>query len=224
VPTPGKDLNEHDMLVKVAASSLCHTDGMVLEGIMGGKLPCIAFHEGAGTVVKVGSAVEFFKVGDRVLCNLTYHRCSIYADCISPEKDRQYCQHTAALGVTMDGSFAEYEIVDGRECSLLPDNVSFQSAAPLACAGIAVWGGLVRADLKAGESVAIVSDGGGLRHLRVQFAKALDLHVIAIDARDEGLALAKECGADTVIDVRKGRKRYWKKFTKPRLAKVQMRL
>ena len=124
----------------------------------------------------------------------------------------------------MDGSFAEYEIVDGRECSLLPDNVSFQSAAPLACAGITVWGGLVRADLKAGESVAIVSDGGGLRHLRVQFAKALDLHVIAIDARDEGLALAKECGADTVIDVRKGRKRYWKKFTKPRLAKVQMRL
>ena len=82
MPTPGKDLNEHDVLVKVAAGSLCHTDGMVLEGIMGGKLPCIAFHEGAGTVVKVGSAVEFFKVGDRVLCNLTYHRCSIYADCI----------------------------------------------------------------------------------------------------------------------------------------------
>jgi propanol-preferring alcohol dehydrogenase len=207
VPTPGKDLNEHDMLVKIAASSLCHTDGMVLEGIMGGKFPCIASHEGAGTVVKVGSAVEFFKVGDRVLCSLTYHRCGVCADCIGPEKDRQYCQHTAALGVTMDGSFAEYEIVDGRECSLLPDNVSFQSAAPLACAGITVWGGLVRADLKAGESVAIVGGGGGLGHLGVQFAKALGLHVVAIDARDEGLALAKECGADTVIDARKGKKK-----------------
>jgi len=194
------------MLVKVAASSLCHTDGMVLEGIMGTKLPCVASHEGAGTVVKVGSAVQSFKVGDRVLCSLTYHRCGVCGDCIGPEKDRQYCQNNGgALGVTRDGSFAEYEIVDGRECSLLPDNLSFQSAAPLACAGITVWGGLVRADLKAGESIAIVDGGGGLGHLGVQFAKALGLHVIAIDARDEGLALAKECGSGTVIDVRKGK-------------------
>jgi propanol-preferring alcohol dehydrogenase len=62
VPTPGKDLNEHDMLVKAATSSLCHTDRMVLEGIMGRKLPCVTSHEGVGTVVKVGSAVEFFKL------------------------------------------------------------------------------------------------------------------------------------------------------------------
>jgi propanol-preferring alcohol dehydrogenase len=61
--------------------------------------------------------------------------------------------------------------------------------------------------LRARESIAIVGGGGGLRHLGVQFAKALGLHVIAIDARDEGLALAKECGADTVIDVRKGKKK-----------------
>lgn len=65
------------------------------------------------------------------------------------------------MGVTINGSFAEYEVVDGRECCLLPDNVSFKTAAPLACAGITVWGGLVRANLKASEAVAIVGGGGG---------------------------------------------------------------
>jgi propanol-preferring alcohol dehydrogenase len=203
VLTPGTHLHEHDMLVKVAVGSLCHTDGMVSAGIMGTPLPCIASHEGAGTVVKVGSSVRAFKIGDRVLCSLIYHRCGVCADCQGPENQHQYCRNSGgALGVTRDGSFAEYEVVDGRECCLLPDNVSFQSAAPLACAGITVWGGRARAALKSGESVAIVGGGGGLGHLGVQFAKALGLYVVAIDARDEGLQLAKECGADTVVDAR----------------------
>jgi alcohol dehydrogenase, propanol-preferring len=208
VPTPGKDLNEYDMLVKVAVASLCHTDGMVTEGIMGTPLPCIASHEGSGTVVKVGSAIKEFEVGDRVLCSLTYHRCGVCADCTGPEVGRQYCPNVGGyLGVNRDGSFAEYEVVDGRECCLLPDNVSFETAAPLACAGITVWGGLVRAGLKAGESVAIVGGGGGLGHLGVQFAKALGLNVIAIDAREEALSLARECGADTLVDARSGKEK-----------------
>lgn len=207
VPTPGKGLDQYDMLVKVAVGSLCHTDGMVSEGLMGTKLPCIASHEGAGTVVKVGSAINEFKVGDRVLISLAYHRCQECADCKGPEEDSQYCTKAQYNGVTRDGSFAEYELVDGRECCKLPDNLSFQSAAPLACAGTTIWGGLVRAGLKSGESVAIVGAGGGLGHLGVQFAQALGLKVIAIDARDEGLELAKQCGADIVIDARQGKDR-----------------
>lgn len=196
------------MLVRVAVASLCHTDGMVIDGLMGTKLPCIASHEGAGTVVKVGSAITEFEVGDRVLCSLTYHRCGVCGDCIGPEQDQQYCANVGGyLGVTMNGSIAEYEVVDGRECCLLPDNLSFQSAAPLACAGITVWGGLVRAGLKSGESVAIVGAGGGLGHLGVQFARALGLQVIAIDARDEGLSLARECGANTIVDAREGKEK-----------------
>ncbi|TVY20892.1 alcohol dehydrogenase [Lachnellula arida] len=209
IPTPGKDLNEYDLLVKVAVGSLCHTDGMVSDGIMGTELPCIASHEGSGTVVKVGSAIQEFHIGDRILCSLCYHRCGICADCIGPEEDSQYCRNVGGyLGITRDGSFAEYEVVDGRECCLLPDNVSFQSAAPLACAGITIWGGIAKAQgagLKAGETIAIVGGGGGLGHLGVQFAKALGFRVIAIDARDEGLRLAQESGADATIDARKGK-------------------
>jgi propanol-preferring alcohol dehydrogenase len=70
-----------------------------------------------------------------------------------------------------------------------------------------VGGGLVRAGLKAGEAVAIVGAGGGLGHLGIQFAKALGLRVIAIDARDEALQLAKECGADAVVDARNGKEK-----------------
>lgn len=68
-------------------------------------------------------------------------------------------------------------------------------------------GGLVRSGLKAGQSIAIVGGGGGLGHLGVQFAKALGMKVIAIDARDEGLALARESGADTVVDARLGKEK-----------------
>lgn len=120
----------------------------------------------------------------------------------------QYCSSVAGmLGVTAPGSFAEYQVVDGREACLLPENLSFQSAAPLACAGVTIWGGLVRAGLEEGQTVAIVGGGGGLGHLGIQFAKALGLKVIVVDARDEGLALAKECGADIVLDAREGKEK-----------------
>ncbi|THV55475.1 hypothetical protein BGAL_0007g00030 [Botrytis galanthina] len=189
IPTPRGPLHEHDMLVRVAAASLCHTDGMMLEGILGTSLPCVASHEGAGTIVAVGSSVSGFKQGDRILCSLNYHRCGVCTDCTGPEHEQHYCASTGGyLGIHRDGSFAEYEVVDGRECSLLPDNLSFESAAP--------------AGLKAGEWVAIVGAGGGLGHLGVQFAKALGLNVIAVDARDEALQLAKDCGADVLVDAR----------------------
>jgi len=61
----------------------------------------------------------------------------------------------------------------------------------------------VRAGLKSGETgetIALVGGAGGLGHLGVQFSKALGLQVIAIDARDEGLSLAKECDADIILD------------------------
>ncbi|KAB8302462.1 hypothetical protein EYC80_005869 [Monilinia laxa] len=206
IPTPRGPLHEHDMLIRVAAASLCHTDGMVSAGIMDTPLPCTASHEGAGTIVAVGSSVSGFKPGDRILCSITYHRCGVCSDCVGPEQEQQYCAHVGGhLGVIRDGSFAEYEVVDGRECNLLPDNVSFESAAPLACAGITVWGGLVRAGLKAGEWIAIVGAGGGLGHLGVQFAKALGLNVVAVDARDEALQLAKDCGADVLVDARQSK-------------------
>jgi propanol-preferring alcohol dehydrogenase len=206
VPTP-KAPGPYDIIVKVAVASLCHTDGMVSAGAFSTKLPCTASHEGAGTVVSTGSSVTKFKHGDRVMCGLPAHRCDHCPDCLGPENYTQYCKNIEGhIGVTLDGAFAEYVLVDSRSSAKLPDSVSFETAAPLACAGCTVWRGVLQTELKSGEWIAFVGSGGGLGHLGIQFAKALGLNVIGIDARDEGLELSREAGAHVVIDARKGDK------------------
>ena len=170
---------------------------------MGTKLPCIASHEGTGVVVATGSAVTDFEKGDRVMSGLPRNRCGHCRDCLGDENYRQYCPNISGhLGVTLDGAFAEYHVADSRESCIIPDKVSFETAAPLACAGCTVYRGILQTELKKGETVALVGAGGGLGHLGCQFAKALGLVVIGIDARDEGLALAKESGADVIVDAR----------------------
>ena len=74
VPTPSS-LSAHDLLLRVAVASLCHTDGMVSSGRMGTPLPCTASHEGTGTVIAAGSSVQDFKEGDRVMAGLPRDRC-----------------------------------------------------------------------------------------------------------------------------------------------------
>ncbi|KAF2108994.1 chaperonin 10-like protein [Lophiotrema nucula] len=207
VPVP-KDLAPNDLLIKVAVASLCHTDFMVRDDIMGTKLPCTGSHEGSGTVVATGSDVEGFEVGDRVMSGIIYHPCRACADCLGPETYTQYCAHSGGyLGVTTNGFFAEYARVDSTQAAKMPDRVSFETAAPLACAGCTVWRAVILPELVKGQWLAIVGSGGGLGHLGVQFAKALGLNVIGIDARDEGLELTKKNGADVVVDARLGKEK-----------------
>ena len=176
---------------------------MVQAGVMGTKLPCIASHEGTGTVVAAGSAVTDFKKGDRVMSGLPRNRCGHCHDCLGDESYRQYCPNISGhLGVTLDGAFADYHVADSRESCVIPDEVSFETAAPMACAGCTVFRGVLQTESKKGETIALVGAGGGLGHLGCQFAKAMGLVVIGIDAREEGLALAKESGADVVVDAR----------------------
>lgn len=181
---------------------------MVRAGIMGTKLPCTASHEGTGTVVAIGSAITDFKKGDRVMSGLPRNRCGHCPDCLGDENYRQYCTSILGhIGVTIDGAFAEYHVVDGRESCIIPDQVSFETAAPLACAGCTIFRGILQTELKRGETVALVGAGGGLGHLGCQFAKALGFVVVGIDARDEGITLAKESGADVVVDARQGKEK-----------------
>ena len=178
---------------------------MMLAGVVPAKLPCTASHEGAGTIVATGSEVNALSIGDRIMCGLSRNPCGTCADCQGPESCTQYCSDSmGAVGLTLDGAFAEYLICDARKTVKLPDSLSFETAAPLACAGITVWRGVVLADLKPGQWIAIVGSGGGLGHLGIKFAKALGLRVVGIDARDEALGLSRECGADIVLDARKG--------------------
>jgi len=202
------DLEPADMLVKVAVASNCHTDSMVQNGVFGTKLPVTASHEGSGTVVALGLEAEKlgFKVGSRVMCGIPYHACGECDECKGPENQTQYCTNVKGmLGVYTNGFLAEYAKVDARSTTPLPDEVRFESAAPLACAGRTIWRGVLQTGLKKGEWVALVGSGGGLGHLGIQFAKALGLKVIGIDARNEGLELSSKNGADVVFDAREGK-------------------
>ncbi|KAI1427960.1 GroES-like protein [Xylaria sp. FL1777] len=201
VPSPGP----HDLLVKVAVASYCHTDSMVAAGIFKSKLPQTASHEGSGTVVAVGSSVSSFQIGDRVMCGVPLRPCGKCEDCTGPiEGHRQYCtQNAGHIGVTTHGCAADYVITDARMTTKLPDSVTFLSAAPLACAGRTIYRAVLQTELRSGQWVAIVGSGGGLGHLGIQFARAMGLKVVGIDARDAGLALSKECGADVVVDARR---------------------
>ncbi|KAK8000752.1 alcohol dehydrogenase GroES-like domain-containing protein [Apiospora arundinis] len=190
VPFTGDELGPHDLLVKVAAASYCHTDGMVAAGVFGEKLPITASHEGAGTVVRAGNA-SGFRVGDRVMCGQLFHPCGVCGDCRGGRQEEQYC--TGVEGTRR----RPYR-------RLLRRGVSLLDAAPLACAGRTVWRAVQQVGLQRGQWVAIVGSGGGLGHLGIQFAqKALGLRVIGIEARDEGLELSREFGADAVLDARK---------------------
>ncbi|OAP65608.1 hypothetical protein AYL99_01580 [Fonsecaea erecta] len=204
------DLGPHDLILRTAVASLCHTDLMVQAGFMPLKhgLPMTLSHEGTGVVVAAGDAVEEFKPGDRVMSGITFHGCGHCENCRAPaDKDwKQYCFDTdGALGVMTDGAFAEYHVVDSRMSCKVPDGVSFLTAAPLACAGVTAYRALQVSGVEPGQWVAIVGAGGGLGHFGVQFAKAQGMKVIAVEARDDGLEIARKYGADHVLDAREGK-------------------
>ena len=125
---------------------------MVQAGVFGTALPCTASHEGAGTVVALGESVKDFKGGDRVMAGLPMNTCGACSDCLGPENYRQYCPNGGGyIGVTTQGAFAEYVRVDARWAAKLPDRVSFETAAPLACAGCTIFRAVTLPDLKAGR-------------------------------------------------------------------------
>lgn len=207
VPVPdATKLGPHDLLIKVAVASYCHTDGMIKSGVFRTSLPVTASHEGAGTVVAAGSSASDW-IGARVMAGLPFHPCGECVDCTGPNESwRQYCVNPEGhCGVQRDGFFSEYALCDARTSTRLPDEVSFLSAAPLACAGRTGWRGVEQAGLEKGQWLALVGSGGGIGHLCVQFAKKKGLKVIGVDARDDGLEISKALGADVVVDARKGK-------------------
>ncbi|KAI2611297.1 GroES-like protein [Hypoxylon fragiforme] len=204
IPVP--TIGPHDLLVKVAVAGYCHTDAMVAAGIFPNLPPMTASHEGAGTVAAVGAQVTDFRPGDRVMCGIQLGPCNACADCAGSAHP-QYCDrfagHVGIIGA--HGCFADFVRVDSRSSTKLPPQVGFLAAAPLACAGRTVWRAILQAGVVAGEWLVIFGSGGGLGHLGIQFARAKGIKIVGVDARDAGLAVSRESGADVVVDARLGK-------------------
>ncbi|MEO8387172.1 alcohol dehydrogenase AdhP [Polaromonas sp.] len=198
VPTvvPGR------ILVKIAASGVCHTDLHAADGDWPVKptLPFIPGHEGVGYVAAVGAGVHTVKEGDRVGVPWLHTACGHCEYCITGWET--LCDGQQMTGYTVNGGYAEYVLADPGYVGHLPDNVGFGEIAPVLCAGVTVYKGLKVLDCKPGDWVAI-SGIGGLGHLAVQYAKAMGFHVVAVDIDDAKLNLARSLGADMVVNAAK---------------------
>lgn len=198
IPTPGAA----QILVKTAATGVCHTDLHAAEGDWPVKPnpPFIPGHEGVGHVVAVGSGVKHVKEGDRVGVPWLYTACGHCVHCLGGWET--LCEEQQNTGYSVNGSFAEYVIADPNYVGHLPDNVSFIDIAPILCAGVTVYKGLKVTDTKPGNWV-VISGIGGLGHLAVQYAKAMGLNVIAVDIDDDKLDLARKLGASLAVNARR---------------------
>lgn len=109
------------------------------------------------------------------------------------------CASQQNTGYSVNGSFAGYGLADPDYVGRLPDKLEFGPAAPVLCAGVTVYKGLKETEVKPGEWV-VISGIGGLGHMAVQYAKAMGMHVAAVDVHEDKLALARDLGADVTIN------------------------
>ena len=110
-----------------------------------------------------------------------------------------FCPYGLSNGLSKDGGFSEYALVDARQVAILPDSMTAVDAAPLMCAGVTIYNALKRCRLSPGQRVAIIGAGGGLGHLGLQFAEAMGLRTIGVDAADGPLKLTRSLGMNGMI-------------------------
>jgi propanol-preferring alcohol dehydrogenase len=198
VPIPGAG----QILVRVAASGVCHTDLHAADGDWPVKPepPFIPGHEGVGYVAGVGAGVTHIKEGDRVGVPWLYTACGHCRHCLGGWET--LCESQQNTGYSVNGGFAEYVLADPNYVGRLPAKASFVDIAPILCAGVTVYKGLKVTEARAGDWV-VVSGIGGLGHMAVQYARAMGLNVIAVDVDDAKLELATRLGASLVVNARK---------------------
>ncbi|WP_269789565.1 alcohol dehydrogenase AdhP [Stenotrophomonas sp. Iso1] len=190
-----------DILVKIEACGVCHTDLHAVEGDWPVKPnpPFIPGHEGVGHVVAVGAGVTHIKEGDRVGIPWLYSACGYCEHCLGGWET--LCEAQQNSGYSVNGGFAEYALANANYVGHLPKEVGFVEIAPILCAGVTVYKGLKVTDTKPGDWV-VISGIGGLGHMAVQYAKAMGLNVAAVDIDDSKLELAKRLGATVTVNAR----------------------
>lgn len=196
VPGPGQ------VLIKVVACGVCHSDLHLAQGDWDmlraiTKMPLIGGHEIAGVVSSLGEGVTDLKVGDRVGVPWLHWTCGECEYCRAGRET--LCGKQQITGCTVDGGFAEYLTAPAAHVAKLPASLTAVEAAPLLCAGLTVYKALKNSGIAKGERLAIFGVGG-LGHLAVQIARAIGVHVCAIDITDDKLELARSLGAEWTVN------------------------
>lgn len=195
IPTPGFG----EVLVRVRASGVCHTDLHASRGDWPDKpdLPLIPGHEAVGDVVELGEGVTSVALGDRVGVPWLHRACGSCEACLSGWET--LCPDQERSGYDVNGGFAEYVVAAAAYVARLPRGIDYLDAAPLICAGLTVYKGLRMVDAEPGDWV-VVSGVGGLGHLAVQYGAAMGFQVIAVDIDGAKLDLAAKLGAAMTLN------------------------
>lgn len=203
----GVEIVEHDLptihyneaLVKVECCGVCHTDLHVAHGDFGDVPGRILGHEGIGIVEKIGEDVTSLKVGDRVSIAWFFEGCGRCEYCTTGRET--LCRRVKNAGYTVDGGMSEYAVVTADYAVKVPEGLDPAQASSITCAGVTTYKAIKESHVKPGEWIVIFGVGG-LGNLAVQYAKKVfNAHVIAVDINPDKLALAKEVGADLVVNI-----------------------
>jgi propanol-preferring alcohol dehydrogenase len=188
-----------EIVVKIEASGLCHTDIHAAHGDwpLKPKLPFTPGHEGVGLVETVGTGVADVDAGDRVAIPWLGYACGTCDYCVSGWET--LCESQLNTGYFVDGGLAEYVKAHGRYVVKVPEGVDPFDAAPLTCAGVTTYKAVKVSRAKSADLVAIWGIGG-LGHLALQYARIAGGSVVAVDLFDEKLELALELGAEFTVN------------------------
>jgi propanol-preferring alcohol dehydrogenase len=199
VPTP--EPGAEQVLVRIEASGLCHTDIHAARGEWPVKPqpPFIPGHEGVGIVERVGSGNSHgVSVGDRVAIPWLGYACG---DCRYCNSGREtLCLDQQNTGYSINGGFAEYAVGYARHVVRVPAGIDPADAAPLTCAGVTTYKAVKVSGARSSDLVAVFG-AGGLGHLAIQYARITGASVVAVDTNAERLETARELGAEHVIHV-----------------------
>ncbi|MEU7863987.1 zinc-dependent alcohol dehydrogenase [Nonomuraea sp. NPDC049141] len=197
VPVPEPE--PYQVLVRIEASGLCHTDIHAAHGDWPVKpsLPLIPGHEGVGVIEQIGSAVTGRKVGERVALPWLGYACGTCGYCVSGRET--LCEAQQNTGYALEGGHAEYAVAHASYVVPVPEGIAPAEAAPLTCAGVTTYKAVKVSGLRPAERAAIFGIGG-LGHLAQQYAQIFGGETIAVDVTEDKLRLARNLGATHTVN------------------------
>ncbi len=192
-PVPGP----FQAVVDMRISGICASDLHMVRGEPGRMPDRAKGHEPCGVVSAVGEGVTHVKPGDRVTL-YHYQSCGLCEQC--RQGNWMWCSEIRAFGWHADGGHADKVLTDARNCMPLPEELSFEDGAFIACGAGTTWSAL-RKIRPCGEDVVEVVGLGPLGLVGVAFCKAFGARVVAVGRRAARLEMARRYGADLVIDI-----------------------
>ncbi|HFI0162097.1 TPA: alcohol dehydrogenase AdhP [Streptococcus suis] len=193
-----RPLEAGEALVQIEYCGVCHTDLHVAQGDFGKVPGRVLGHEGIGIVTEIAPDVTSLKVGDRVSVAWFFQGCGMCEYCTTGRET--LCRTVKNAGYSVDGGMAEQCIVTADYAVKVPEGLDPAQASSITCAGVTCYKAIKEAHLEPGQWIVIYG-AGGLGNLAVQYAKKVfNAHVIAVDINNDKLELAKEVGADVIIN------------------------